>query len=254
MYTNWDAYIATNQFISNSLLTRVWWRALADTSVLRYTWHMHVNMALNLITSAAHVLYIRRQAPEPGGGFGLKQGKACDIPAGCYLLAGVFEEAGLLHAASSWLVGTMWMCCTIDRSQGQCWPCAPLPRDDTCVTQPPQLLACTPCAACLRHATCRHRCTYMRQRHRLVVAQRMLRLSHMLLSVYQSCEELQAALARALDAGKVAAAATPTLRVAVLNLTRPLGLGPMITMSQVSTLSFPVVFVCYTRCCRIAEA
>jgi hypothetical protein len=35
VYTNWDAYIATNQFISNSLLTRVWWRALADMYVLR---------------------------------------------------------------------------------------------------------------------------------------------------------------------------------------------------------------------------
>lgn len=66
VYTNWDAYIATNQFISNSLLTRVWWRALADMSVLRYTWHMHVNIVVNLITSGAHVLYIRRQVPPPG--------------------------------------------------------------------------------------------------------------------------------------------------------------------------------------------
>lgn len=87
-----------------------------------------------------------------------------------------------------------------------------------------------------RDATCRNRCTYMRHRHKLVLAQRMLRLMHMLVSVYQSCEELQAALARALDAGKATSAAVPTLRVAVLNLTRPLGLGPMITMSQVSAV------------------
>lgn len=93
---------------------------------------------------------------------------------------------------------------------------------------------------------CRRRSTYLRQRHRIVLAQRMLRLMHMLVSVYQSCEGLQEALARALDAEKVAAAAAsaPTLRVAVLNLTRPLGLGPLITMSQVSGPA---------ACCRSAQ-
>lgn len=87
----------------------------------------------------------------------------------------------------------------------------------------------------------RHRCTYMRYRHKLVFSQRMLRMVHLVVAACQSSEGLQAALARALDAGKAAAAVTPTLRVAVLNLTRPLFVAPVITMGHVSSHSAAVV-------------
>lgn len=76
----------------------------------------------------------------------------------------------------------------------------------------------------------------MRHRHRLVIGQRMLRMLHMLLAVWRSSEGLQAAVARALDAAKAGEAPTPTLKVAVLNLTRPLFVSPVITMGHVSAL------------------
>jgi hypothetical protein len=75
----------------------------------------------------------------------------------------------------------------------------------------------------------------MRYRHKVVISQRALRMAHMLVSVFQSSKELQAAVARALDAGKATAAAAPTLKVAVLNLTRPLFVAPVITMGHVSS-------------------
>lgn len=59
-YTNWDAYLCTNQFVSNLLISRTLLKALADVSVLKYTWHMHLNILLNLITCGAHLAFILR--------------------------------------------------------------------------------------------------------------------------------------------------------------------------------------------------
>lgn len=81
---------------------------------------------------------------------------------------------------------------------------------------------------------CRHRALYMRNRHKLVMGQRLLRLLMMFVAVYQSSDSLQAALAKALNVKQPAAAvaaataATPVLKTAVLNLTRPLFVGPVI--------------------------
>jgi hypothetical protein len=54
----------------------------------------------------------------------------------------------------------------------------------------------------------------------------------MFLAVFQSSPGLQAAVARALDASTPAPA--PTLRAAVMNLTRPLMVAPAIIMAHVS--------------------
>jgi hypothetical protein len=59
-YTAWDAYISTNMIISNLIMIRTLFRALADPHVLRFTWHMHVNILLNLVTCAANLLLIIR--------------------------------------------------------------------------------------------------------------------------------------------------------------------------------------------------
>jgi len=75
----------------------------------------------------------------------------------------------------------------------------------------------------------------MRNRHRIVVGQRMLRMVCLLLSVYQSSQGLQPAMAKALNVDKPGAASVPTLRVAVLNITRPLIVGPVLIMAHVSS-------------------
>lgn len=59
----------------------------------------------------------------------------------------------------------------------------------------------------------------------------------MCVAVYQSSAGLQAAIARALNVKQPPEAATtagPLLRAAVLNLTRPLFVAPVITMAHVS--------------------
>lgn len=61
-YTYWDAYISTNMIISNVIMTKMLFRALTDPSVLRYTWHMHVNILLNLVACTANLLLIFRWA------------------------------------------------------------------------------------------------------------------------------------------------------------------------------------------------
>jgi hypothetical protein len=63
----------------------------------------------------------------------------------------------------------------------------------------------------------------------------------MLVAVHQSSDGLQAAIARAInvntaDAAATAAAAAPVLKTAVLNLTRPLFVAPVITMAHVGVL------------------
>jgi len=74
----------------------------------------------------------------------------------------------------------------------------------------------------------------MRQRHRVVIGQRMLRVVSLLLSVYQSSQGLQSAMAKALNVGNAGTASAPTLKAAVLNLTRPLFVAPVIIMGHVS--------------------
>lgn len=59
-YTSWDAYIATNQLISNIIMMRTLYKALADLSVLKHTWHMHVIILSNLLTCGAHLTFIMR--------------------------------------------------------------------------------------------------------------------------------------------------------------------------------------------------
>jgi hypothetical protein len=46
--------------ISNVIMTRTLFRALANTAAFRYTWHMHANIALNLGTCAANLWLIFR--------------------------------------------------------------------------------------------------------------------------------------------------------------------------------------------------
>jgi hypothetical protein len=83
--------------------------------------------------------------------------------------------------------------------------------------------------------SCRYPDYYKRNRHRIIVGQRLLRLTGMLLAVYQSSSGLQAALARAMDVRATAAVTTTgRLRSAVLNLTRPLFLAPVLTAAHVS--------------------
>lgn len=74
----------------------------------------------------------------------------------------------------------------------------------------------------------------MRHRHRIVIGQRMLRMVYLLLSVYQSSHELQSAMAKALNVEQAGTASAPTLRVAVLNITRPLIVAPVLIMAHVS--------------------
>lgn len=93
---------------------------------------------------------------------------------------------------------------------------------------------------------CRHRALYKRNRHKCVVGQRLLRLFMMFVAVYQSSESLQAGSARKGAEGQAAcrscvaaaAAATPVLKTAVLNLTRPLFVGPVITMAVQNVVSW----------------
>lgn len=141
-YTFWDGYISTNMIISNVIMTRTLFRALANTAAFRYTWHMHANIALSLGTCAANL----------------------------------------------WLIF-------------------------------------------------RHRDVYTRNRHTIIVCQRLLRVLCMCVAVYQSSAGLQAAIARALNVKQsldAAATAGPLLRAAVLNLTRPLFVAPVITMAHAS--------------------
>lgn len=82
---------------------------------------------------------------------------------------------------------------------------------------------------------CRYPDYYKRNRHRIIVGQRLLRLTGMLLAVYQSSNELQAAMAKATNVRDTAAdASTDRLRSAVFNLTRPLFLAPVLTAAHVS--------------------
>lgn len=59
-YTNWDAYITANQSFANIMMARTLYEPLADLSVLRFTWHMHVNILVNLLTYGAHLAFIMR--------------------------------------------------------------------------------------------------------------------------------------------------------------------------------------------------
>lgn len=59
-YTFWDGYISTNMIISNLIITRTLFRALASTAAFKYTWHMHANIVLNCGTCAANLWLIFR--------------------------------------------------------------------------------------------------------------------------------------------------------------------------------------------------
>lgn len=91
------------------------------------------------------------------------------------------------------------------------------------------------CMRSCRPLLCRFPDFYKRNRHRIIIGQRLLRLMGMLLAVYQSSNGLQAALARALDVqAKATAAAPANMFRSVLNLTRPLFLAPVLTAAHVS--------------------
>jgi hypothetical protein len=46
--------------VSNMVIARALFRALADTSALVHTWHMHLIMVLNIIACTANLVLIFR--------------------------------------------------------------------------------------------------------------------------------------------------------------------------------------------------
>jgi hypothetical protein len=59
-YTSWDTYLSWNQLIANIIIARSLHKALADWSVLRFTWHMHVTFLINILSTAMNLVLALR--------------------------------------------------------------------------------------------------------------------------------------------------------------------------------------------------
>jgi hypothetical protein len=59
-YTSWDTYLSWNQLIANIIIARSIHKALADLSVIKYTWHMHVTFLLNILSTAINLVLALR--------------------------------------------------------------------------------------------------------------------------------------------------------------------------------------------------
>lgn len=59
-YSNWECYTALNRVCANFLMARTLSKALLDMAVLKYTWHMHANILINILSCATMLILFKR--------------------------------------------------------------------------------------------------------------------------------------------------------------------------------------------------
>lgn len=67
IYTYLDTYIATNMILCIAVVARSLSKALADPSILKYSWHLHVQIVLSMVSCVANLTVIFRCAADSPG-------------------------------------------------------------------------------------------------------------------------------------------------------------------------------------------